>query len=362
MRILVIRGNPRKDGHTQYITDIVIKGALEAGAEIVDVDLCVKTIKECIGCYRCWTKSPGKCIYNDDMTDLLEQLLTSDILLCSTPLYNYNMSNSIKKFFERTLPLFKQGIAQAHNGLFCNNLRHPEKWKNKSLAFVCAGAFRGEVNFKGITSIFSLLANGTNMAYSGGLIRPESYLLQFNLAKPKTVKLIETGLLQGGRELALKGRFSENTQKKVAAPLSIDTFHFKKYSDIYWEHVISMGSEGADLDKVRYKVTTDVRILMHEMARSIDHFATAKLKAVLQFDFPDKKLHYCLTVNKGTCTLEEKESESYDLRITTDTSTWAKTFIREITMKDALMQRKIKLEGDKLLFKRLDRYFPPPAS
>ena len=32
MKILVIRGNPRKNGHTQYITDLVVKGASEAGA------------------------------------------------------------------------------------------------------------------------------------------------------------------------------------------------------------------------------------------------------------------------------------------------------------------------------------------
>ena len=362
MRILVIRGNPRKNGHTQYITDLVVKGALEAGAEINDIDLHKKTINECIGCYDCWTQSPGKCIFRDDMDELLNLLIAADIVLCSTPLYAYNMSNSMKIFFERTLPLFKQGIVHSPDGLFRNNLRFPDKWVKKSLAFISAGALKSRDNFKGLVSIFSLLANGMYMTYSGGLIRPESYLLQFNLAKPKTVKLIETGLLQGGRELAAEGKFSEETQKKVSTPLSIDTYHFKKYSDIYWEHVISMGAEGADLEKVQYRVTTDVRILMHEMARSIDPLATARLKAVFQFDFPNKELHYCLTVNKGKCTLEEKKSESCDLRVTSDTITWAKAFVREISMKDALMQRKVKLEGDKLLFKRLERYFPPPVS
>ena len=362
MRILVIRGNPRKNGHTQYITDLVIKGASEAGAEIEDVDLYEKKINDCIGCYHCWTNTPGKCIHHDDMTDLLEKILATDIVLCSTPLYSYTMSTSAKKFFDRCFPLFKQGIVQNPNKLFRNRLRYPDKWKNKKLAFVSAGAFKSTENFKGLKATFSLLANGMNMTCCGGLIRPESYLLQFNLAKPKTVKTIETALIQGGRELATKGKIPEEIQKKASTPLSIDMFSFEKYSNIYWEHVISIGAEGVDLEKVRYKVTTDVRILMHEMARSIDPLATAKLKAILQFDFPDKELHYCLTVNKGKCTLEEKKSESCDLRVTSDTITWAKAFTREISMKDALMERKVKLEGDKLLFKRLERYFPPPVS
>lgn len=361
MRILVIRGNPRKNGYTQYITDFVVKGASKAGAEIDDIDLCKKKIEECRGCYNCWTATPGKCIHPDDMPDLLERLIAADILLCSTPLYNYTMSGSMKNFFERTLPLAKHGIVQSPNGLFCSNLRYPDKWKNKKLAFVTAGAFKDLKNFKGLTTTFALLANGMNMTYCGGLIRPESYLLQFALAKPKTVKIIKTGLIQSGMELATEGKLSEKTKRKVSTPLSVDMFHFKKYSNIYWEHVVSMGAEGVDLEKVRSRVLSDVRILMHEMARSIDPRATSRLKAVLQFDFPDKDLHYCLTVNKGKCTIEEKESEYFDLRVTVDSTTWAKAFIREINMKDVLMQKKIKLEGEKMLFSRLERYFPPPV-
>jgi hypothetical protein len=30
-------------------------------------------------------------------------------------------------------------------------------------------------------------------------------------------------------------------------------------------------------------------------------------------------------------------------------------------MRDALMSRQIVLEGDKFIFSRLDRYFPPPV-
>ncbi len=361
MRILVTRGNPRKNGFTQYITDLVVQGALEAGAEIDDIHLQKKNINECRGCYNCWAGTTAECVYKDDFSDLLKLLLAADILLCSTPLYNYSMSISMKRFLERTLSCFKPGIIQRPNGLFCNTLRYPDKWENKKLAFISAGALKSVENFKGLTTTFALIANGMNMDYCGGLIRPESFFLQFELAKPKTVKIIETGFIQGGRELATKGMFSEEIQEKVSTPLSINAFYFKKYSAIYWEHVSSMGAEGTNLEEVRYRVTSDVRILMHEMARSIDPLATMKLKAILQFDFPDKNLHYCLTVNKGTCSIEEKQCSSFDLRVITDSITWAKVFKRELPIKDLLMRRKIQLEGDKTLFTRLERYFPPPT-
>jgi len=45
----------------------------------------------------------------------------------------------------------------------------------------------------------------------------------------------------------------------------------------------------------------DPDIIMREMARSLDPKATARLRAVLQFDFPDGRRHYRLSVDKGVC-------------------------------------------------------------
>ena len=47
--------------------------------------------------------------------------------------------------------------------------------------------------------------------------------------------------------------------------------------------------------------------------------------------------------------------------MTTKAATWAKVFMRQVNMREALVSGGIKLEGDKSLFTRLDRYFPPPA-
>ena len=59
--------------------------------------------------------------------------------------------------------------------------------------------------------------------------------------------------------------------------------------------------------------------------------------------------------------LTAETSEKCDLRVTTKAAIWAKVFMRQINVRDALVSGEIKLEGDKTLFTRLDRYFPPPV-
>jgi alkyl sulfatase BDS1-like metallo-beta-lactamase superfamily hydrolase len=122
-----------------------------------------------------------------------------------------------------------------------------------------------------------------------------------------------------------------------------------------------MENGAEDLEALQQRVTGDVRILMREMARSCDPADTAKLRAVFQFDFPDKNYFYRLSVDRGVCTLTEEKTENPDLRVRCSSETWALVFMRHINVRDALVNHLIELEGDKSLFSRLDRYFPPPV-
>lgn len=360
MNLLVLRSNPRKNGYTQRLTDLFVRGSKEAGASVVDIDLCSADLNHCLGCYKCWIQTPGTCVHNDDMAGLLKEFLKADIVVMSTPLNAYTVNSHLKVFLDRTLPLAEPGFTITARGIVGNRLRYPEKWPKK-IAAIVVGAFKGEENFTAIRSTFELYANGMSIDLCGMLIRPESYLLQFTLAKPKTVKLIETAFVKAGYEVGSKGSISEETTEQAALPLSFNVQHFQQYSNIYWEHAVAMEKGALDLEALQQRVTGDVRILMREMARSNDPLATAKIKAVFQFDFPDKGLFYRITLNKGSCTLTEEKTVSPDLRVRCSSETWAKVFMRQINMRDALVNHWIELEGDKSLFSRLDRYFPPPV-
>ncbi len=360
MKLLLLRAHQRKNGFTQRLTDLFVKGVREGGAVLVERDLASLNIRQCLGCYSCWVTSPGTCVIKDDMAGILEDIINADTIVCSTPLNAFTVSSHLKNVFDRTLPLTQSRFEQSPRGTVRNAIRFPEKWPKK-IAAIVVGAFKGEENFAAVRSMFSLYANAMSMELCGELVRPESFLLQFTLAKPLTVKTIEAAFVKAGYEIATQGFISTQTQQKAATPLSPDLSYFEKYSNIYWEHAVSMGERYRDLDLLSLNVMSDVRILMQEMARSIDPVSTAHLKAVLQFDFPDKDYSVCIAVDHGACTFTEGKSAAADLTVTVASDVWAKVFMRQINVRDALTGRQIVLSGDKFIFSRLDRYFPPPV-
>ena len=73
MKILVINGSPKKENsNTMKLTTSFIEGAGWENVEIIHI--ADAEIKGCRGCFACWNKTPGKCIINDDMNEMIEKL------------------------------------------------------------------------------------------------------------------------------------------------------------------------------------------------------------------------------------------------------------------------------------------------
>jgi multimeric flavodoxin WrbA len=361
MKLLLVRGNPRKNGFTQYLTDLFLSGVRETGTQVHDVDLPSRKLEPCLGCYYCWLTKPGQCIHHDGMAELLPLVLESKVLVCTTPVYYFAMSSYLKTFFERTFPLTTEGLETSELGFLRNQLRFPEQWKGKSFISIVVGALRAAEAYEPVNQTFRLIADTLDMKLGGQLTRPESHLLPYKLSKPMTLKRIESAFYRAGREAGADGCLSAKTMEDAALPLSPDGAYFRTYSNIYWEHASDMGARNAIAPALHSRVGSDPDILMREMARSVDPRATARLRAVLQFDFPDRQRHYRLTVDRGTCVMSAEPTERPDLRVTCTTDIWVALFMRQLNVGAALRQRVITLEGDKSLFARLGRYFPPPS-
>jgi putative sterol carrier protein/putative NADPH-quinone reductase len=360
VKILAVMGNPRKNGYTQRLAGFFLNGLRCGAAEVQVLDLCRLRINHCLGCYSCWLVHPGVCVHQDDMAGAMERFRGADIVVFLSPLNAFGTSSQTKVFLDRMFSSTKEGFVPTPAGLTRNTVRDPERWPKK-LAYVLVGAFRGEENFAAAQRTFELFSQAIDTVLCGGLIRPESYLLQFELAKPKTIKIVETAFEQAGIELATRGEITAETASRAATPLSSDLQHFQRYANIYWEHARSLGSRALDVSAVREKVLGDMRVLLSEMVRSVDVAATARKRFTLQFDFTDTGAHFRVSVDHGVATLKEEPSEQCDLRVTTRSATWANVFMRKINVRDALASGEIKLAGDKMLFTRLDRYFPPPS-
>ena len=78
MKVLAINSSARTQGQskTKLMLDHLVEGMRDAGAEVEIVNLREKKINNCIGCFTCWTKTPGECLHKDDMTsDLFPKFL-----------------------------------------------------------------------------------------------------------------------------------------------------------------------------------------------------------------------------------------------------------------------------------------------
>ncbi len=363
MKILLVQAIPRKTGYTAKLLSHFKCGLSMTDSDVNEIDLLSCNIKPCRGCYMCWSATPGRCVIRDDMDQLMEQFIESDIIFLATPMYHYTMNSEMLKFIERTLPFSEYGFNSSPLGVMRNSIRFPEKWKNKKLGLLTCGAFKEEDNFSAITRTFNLIANGMNLDTCGILIRPESYLLRFKAAKPKTITIIEKAFEKAGYELGTNGFIEKETMEKAKTPIVKTSDIYINYAKVYWEYVKEAYKEGIhDENIIAERVTKDPVILMKELNTYIDPEATARVKAIMYFHFTDRDLKFIIRIDKGKSELiMGQEPEKYDLMVETDSKTWGNVFLRDINPRDALMQKRIILKGDKYLFVNLDKYFPPPS-
>lgn len=111
-----------KKSDTMHITRAFLDGMKEAAAQEVHiVDIIDKHIEYCTGCFN-WKRNGGGCIHNDDMKELLDEVLESDLLLFSYPLYSYGMPAPMKAFADRTMPQVWRWRSRA-TGMFTSGRR-----------------------------------------------------------------------------------------------------------------------------------------------------------------------------------------------------------------------------------------------
>ena len=106
MKILALNGSPKRDrSDTMHITRAFLEGMQETATQDIHViDVIDRHIEYCTGCFAC-KRNGGTCIHNDDMKAILNEILESDLLLFSFPLYSYGMPAPLKALLDRTMPL-----------------------------------------------------------------------------------------------------------------------------------------------------------------------------------------------------------------------------------------------------------------
>ena len=101
MNIMIISSSPRKGGNSDTLCDSFLKGAVDAGHSVNKIFLKDKKINYCTGCGFCNTNDYTACSQKDDMADILEQMINSDVIVFATPVYFYTMCGQMKTFIDR---------------------------------------------------------------------------------------------------------------------------------------------------------------------------------------------------------------------------------------------------------------------
>ena len=105
-KVVAIVGSYRKGGTIDSAVEEVLKGAHENGAETVKFYLIDKHIEFCTNCRSC-VQAPGeargKCVQQDDLEPMLQEIEAADALVLASPVNCYNVTAIFRRFLERLL-------------------------------------------------------------------------------------------------------------------------------------------------------------------------------------------------------------------------------------------------------------------
>ncbi len=143
MKVLAVNSSLRTGGESksELLLTHLVEGMSEAGAEVTVVNLREKTVKYCLGCFTCSTKSPGRCVHQDDMARELYPLWAgSEIAVLATPLFYYTVNAPLKAFIDRTWLDCEPYLVPGSDGRWT----HPARHQIPSIVMLSAAGFPHE--------------------------------------------------------------------------------------------------------------------------------------------------------------------------------------------------------------------------
>lgn len=232
MKVLAINASPHRDkGNTALILNPFLDGMREEGAEVEVLYTKTMDIKPCLGCLKCWTKTPGACIQKDDVEEVLPKIKAADVMVFATPLYWDGVSGPMKMFMDRMTPLGQPFII-----IRKGRDRHPVKegYGHGKVVVVSTCGYFGIENFDAMITHYSAVAINLEREFAGALLRPNAQSIQPMMMMGMGDQLTDifTAAKIAGMELARDGRMKEATLSVVGRDImDVETFmnHANKY-------------------------------------------------------------------------------------------------------------------------------------
>ena len=168
MQITTLLGSARKKGNTATVLGWVEEELKSLGHEVERIYLNNKSIGGCLGCDKCG-ENPVEiaCVQKDDAIDIMEKMISSEVILFASPIYFWGFSAQIKALIDRGYSL----VTNYHKPGWTSLL------KGKRIGLLVTGADPYEENAEGMFTSFDrvvdyYLAQKSGELYVGGCSAP----------------------------------------------------------------------------------------------------------------------------------------------------------------------------------------------
>lgn len=136
MKICVLMGSPRKNGNTASMLAPFSETLAGNQIEVTTFWLFDKKINSCIACRNC-QKDHSKfgCIFKDDMQEIFDEILASDMIVLATPIYSWYCTAPMKAALDRLV----YGMNK-----YYGDIKGPSLWEGKKCAILSTCGYRPE--------------------------------------------------------------------------------------------------------------------------------------------------------------------------------------------------------------------------
>ena len=207
-----------------------IEATADAQTEVIELKN--MNISHCVGCFGCWKVTPGQCVIRDDMDIIRDKIMESDNIILSFPLYFFGVSSKMKTMLDRLLP-FKMPYKGRHateDNLLIMDYRYDFSDKRLILVSSCAHSST-DIVYDSVTREFDMICGKDNYTK---VFCPQGEILELDQMKPILNKYLN-GIEDAGKEFGINRKLSEETARKVCAPL-IPVRAVEKMMTGYWEN------------------------------------------------------------------------------------------------------------------------------
>lgn len=234
MKTLIINGSLKGEASHSYMVASRFARGIEttADAQTEVIELKNMNISHCVGCFGCWKVTPGQCVIRDDMDIIRDKIMESDNIILSFPLYFFGVSSKMKTMLDRLLP-FKMPYKGRHateDNLLIMDYRYDFSDKRLILVSSCAHSST-DIVYDSVTREFDMICGKDNYTK---VFCPQGEILELDQMKPILNKYLN-GIEDAGKEFGINRKLSEETARKVCAPL-IPVRAVEKMMTGYWKN------------------------------------------------------------------------------------------------------------------------------